>query len=112
LTFINGLFATVFGCSLLLVLFGKEFFVYGFTCPLSSNPGIKPLSIYGLVHLFRRPRSLVDSGGYTLSADEQSRTIGVLREHLLDDDYADIHAGKFPESKGQDEEERKLDDIV
>jgi hypothetical protein len=90
----------------------RSFFVYGFSCSLSSNPGIKPLSIYGLVHLFRRPRSLVDSCEYTLSADEQSRTIGVLREHLLDDDYADIHAGESLESKEQDEEESKLHEIV
>jgi hypothetical protein len=27
-TFINGLFATVFGCKLLLVLFGKDFFFF------------------------------------------------------------------------------------
>ncbi|KAF7783420.1 hypothetical protein Agabi119p4_1444 [Agaricus bisporus var. burnettii] len=85
-TFINGLFATIFGCSLLLVLFG-----------------IKPLSIYGIVHLFQRRRTLVD-GGYTLSAEEQSRTIAVLREHLLDDNN-DIEANGASEEKTKDGEQ-------
>ncbi|XP_006457527.1 hypothetical protein AGABI2DRAFT_123388 [Agaricus bisporus var. bisporus H97] len=85
-TFISGLFATIFGCSLLLVLFG-----------------IKPLSIYGIVHLFQRRRSLVD-GGYTLSAEEQSRTIAVLREHLLDDNN-DIEANGASEEKTKDGEQ-------
>ncbi|KAF7763733.1 hypothetical protein Agabi119p4_8270 [Agaricus bisporus var. burnettii] len=85
-TFINGLFATIFGCSSLLVLFG-----------------IKPLSTYGLVHLFQRRRSLVDCG-YTLSAEEHSRTIAVLREHLLDDN-SDMEANEASDEKKHDGEE-------
>jgi hypothetical protein len=79
---------------------------------LISNTGIKPLSIYGLIHLFQSRRSLVD-GGYTLSAEEQSRTIAVLREHLLDEDDRDMEAGEVDEDKDQDDEERrKLHDAV
>ncbi|EKM77093.1 hypothetical protein AGABI1DRAFT_108449 [Agaricus bisporus var. burnettii JB137-S8] len=72
--------------------------------------GIKPLSIYGLVHLFQRRRSLVD-GGYTLSAEEQSRTVAVLREHLLDDNN-DTEGGEASEEKDQDGEQSILREIV
>lgn len=91
-TFVNGLFAAVFGSTLLLVLFGMY-------CLLSSagqqltpfGIGIKPLSIYGLIHIFQRQRgSLVDQG-YNLPPEELNRTVGILREHLFD--VGDIESG-------------------
>jgi hypothetical protein len=71
------------------------------------NAGIKPLSIYGLIHMFQRRRSLAD-GGYILSAEEQSRTIAVLREHLLDDDNGDVEASAADKERDQDEERSHL----
>ncbi|KAF9442285.1 hypothetical protein P691DRAFT_779477 [Macrolepiota fuliginosa MF-IS2] len=66
-TFLNGFFAAVFGNTLLLVLFG-----------------IKPLSIYGLVHTFQQQRSSLVDGDHVLSSGERDRIVTVLSAHLLD----------------------------
>ncbi|KAF9443378.1 hypothetical protein P691DRAFT_764326 [Macrolepiota fuliginosa MF-IS2] len=78
-TAFSGVFAMIFGTSILLVVFG-----------------IKPLSIYGLIHAFTRGQvSLAD--GQALSSVEQSRTIALLREHLMDIDGAEVNG-----AEGQD----------
>lgn len=66
-TFVNGLYSGIFGSTLLLVLFG-----------------IKPLSIYGLFHAFSGRRVSLVEGNHGISAEEQARTIALLREHLMD----------------------------
>jgi hypothetical protein len=64
--------------------------------------------MYGLVHLFQRQRALI-WGGYTLSAEVQSRTIAIMREHLFDDDSnRDMEASRCSEEKDQNDEEREL----
>lgn len=52
---------------------------------MDYNLGIKPLSVYGLVHFPSWRRGLVE-GSCVLSLEEQSHTLSVLREHLLDVD--------------------------
>lgn len=51
---------------------------------LNTRSGIKPLSIYGLVHLFRPGKGSLVDGNFALSPEERDRTVGILREHLLD----------------------------
>lgn len=65
-----------------------------------SGTGIKPLSIYGLVHFFQHRGSLVN-GGYVLSTEEQHRTLAILREHLLDVD--DVEANRYARADGYEE---------
>ncbi|KAF9446638.1 hypothetical protein P691DRAFT_761439 [Macrolepiota fuliginosa MF-IS2] len=73
-TFLNGTFAIIFGSSLLLVLFG-----------------IKPLSVYGLIHSLQK--GLVSlAEGPTLSSSEQAHIVALLHEHLMD-------AGKLEDDK-------------
>ncbi|KAF9448386.1 hypothetical protein P691DRAFT_49951 [Macrolepiota fuliginosa MF-IS2] len=70
-TIVNGLFAGMFGSTLLLVLFG-----------------VKPLSIYGFVHSVQ-PRKISLVGGQDvqpISEEERDRIVRIIREHLLDID--------------------------
>ncbi|KAF5345257.1 hypothetical protein D9756_011420 [Leucocoprinus leucothites] len=90
-TLVNGLFAAVFGSTLLLVLFG-----------------IKPLSVYGLLHIFSgRQHSLVD-GNHELSTEEQARTVVMLREHLMDVGDIEQHLDNSDHDDGGDIELRRL----
>ncbi|KAJ3566429.1 hypothetical protein NP233_g7016 [Leucocoprinus birnbaumii] len=66
-TALNGTFAAFFGSTLLLVLFG-----------------IKPLSVYGLVHLLYKKRPVLKFGDEDLTEEEIYRVIRTIREHLLD----------------------------
>ncbi|KAF5345261.1 hypothetical protein D9756_011422 [Leucocoprinus leucothites] len=66
-TFVSGFYAAIFGSTLLLVLFG-----------------IKPLSVYGLIHAFSGRRVSLVEGNHGISAEEQARTIALLQEHLMD----------------------------
>ncbi len=50
------------------------------------NLGIKPLSIYGLIHFCRPGRGSLVDANYVLSPEERDRIVGILREHLLDVD--------------------------
>ncbi|KAF9440404.1 hypothetical protein P691DRAFT_767809 [Macrolepiota fuliginosa MF-IS2] len=71
-TFISGIFAAIFGSTLFLVIFG-----------------IKPLSVYGLVHLFRKT-SLVD--GMKVEKEEGDHIVAMIKAHLLDvDDRATVN---------------------
>ncbi|KAJ3569527.1 hypothetical protein NP233_g4991 [Leucocoprinus birnbaumii] len=80
-TFVNGLFAAIFGSTLLLVLFG-----------------IKPLSIYGLVHFFQRQRGKLVTRSDVSSQEEQFRVVGLLRDHLLDVDPISVEGNHGPNS--------------
>jgi hypothetical protein len=51
-----------------------------------SRAGIKPLSIYGLVHFCRRERGTLITHVPSVSPEEQMRIVALLREHLLDVD--------------------------
>ncbi|KAF5359483.1 hypothetical protein D9756_003270 [Leucocoprinus leucothites] len=67
-TFVNGLFCCVFGTTLMLILFD-----------------IKPLSVYGLVHvLFWNQDALSEPPTNNLSGESQAHVVAILREHLLD----------------------------
>ncbi|KAJ3567775.1 hypothetical protein NP233_g6146 [Leucocoprinus birnbaumii] len=66
-TALNGTFVAVFGSTVLLVLFG-----------------IKPLSVYGLVHLLYKERPVLKLGDKDLTKEEIYQVIRTLREHLLD----------------------------
>ncbi|KAJ3554790.1 hypothetical protein NP233_g12350 [Leucocoprinus birnbaumii] len=80
-TFINGLFAAIFGSTLLLVLFG-----------------IKPLSIYGLVHFFQRQEEALVTRNYKSTPEEQIQVVGLLRDHLLDVKQFNTEEGNEPVS--------------
>ncbi|KAJ3568783.1 hypothetical protein NP233_g5491 [Leucocoprinus birnbaumii] len=69
-TTLNGTFAAIFGSTLFLVMFG-----------------IKPLSVYGLVHLMYKKRPELISQNQELSDEEMKRIIRIVREHLLDADH-------------------------
>ncbi|KAJ3565092.1 hypothetical protein NP233_g7860 [Leucocoprinus birnbaumii] len=67
-TVVNGVFAGMFGSTLLLVLFDR-----------------KPLSAYGLIHAFRGgARLYLDESNGRLSPEKQSEVLELLRNHLLD----------------------------
>ncbi|KAJ3568052.1 hypothetical protein NP233_g5966 [Leucocoprinus birnbaumii] len=67
-TAVNGVFAGIFGSTLLLVLFDR-----------------KPLSAYGLIHAFRGgARLYLDESNGRLSPEKQSEVLELLRNHLLD----------------------------
>ncbi len=79
----------------LAALFYSSFLVRDSTLPQYHRPfrlnqlgdlGIKPLSIYGLVHFFRPGRGSLVDANYLLSPEERDRIVGTLREHLLDVD--------------------------
>ncbi|KXN83768.1 hypothetical protein AN958_01095 [Leucoagaricus sp. SymC.cos] len=78
-TFLNGIFSILFGCTLLLMLFG-----------------IKPLSIYGLAHLITGNKTSLAEGS-TMTADEQRHFLAQLREHLMDvGDLEETSSKAFP----------------
>lgn len=81
-TFLNGIFAIIFGSTLLLVLFGMPLFFVRFMLTKTAI-GLKPLSIYGLTHHLQKNRSSL-AEGEVLPAEEQARIVSLLREHLLD----------------------------
>jgi hypothetical protein len=61
--------------------------------------GIKPLSIYGLIHIFSdKKESLID--GRTLSQEDQAKIVSMLREHLLDIDDGEHHPEWTKEKRG------------
>lgn len=82
-TFLNGIFAITFGCTLLLVLFGTiDSYIFLLTLEFKIpffGLGIKPLSIYGILG---SRQSLAN--GAALSTEEQAHIVALLREHLMD----------------------------
>lgn len=84
-----------------------RFWMYSVACALWYVPfrhliyinsfasGIKPLSIYGLVHFFQAKGSLVHRD-HTLSEEDRDWILAILSEHLLDDD---IKVGRKLQSK-------------
>ncbi|KAF9443380.1 hypothetical protein P691DRAFT_788141, partial [Macrolepiota fuliginosa MF-IS2] len=75
----SGVFTMIFGTSILLVVFG-----------------IKPLSIYGLIHTFSWGQvSLAD--GQALSSAEQHHTVAILREHLMDIGDTKMNGAESPD---------------
>ncbi|KAJ3565962.1 hypothetical protein NP233_g7304 [Leucocoprinus birnbaumii] len=66
-TIVNGVFAAIFGSTLLLTLFG-----------------MKPLSVYGFVHTMTGVKPSLTDGERNISSEEQARIIALLREHLMD----------------------------
>ncbi|KAF5349489.1 hypothetical protein D9756_008914 [Leucocoprinus leucothites] len=95
-TAVNGVFATIFGCTLTLVLFGA-----------------KPLSIYGIVPLFfKRPNLYTDKSAEITQA-ERDDLYRIIRQHLLDvdsDKASSQHYEKDAEgSRDQEYEYEPLD---
>ncbi|KAJ3574280.1 hypothetical protein NP233_g1880 [Leucocoprinus birnbaumii] len=83
-TFINGVFAAIFGTTILLLFFG-----------------VKPLSVYGLIHTLTRVPNRLHFKEYTLSAEDQQRCVAMLREHLLDTGDADEEPSFRPSIPGE-----------
>ncbi|KAF5349600.1 hypothetical protein D9756_008908 [Leucocoprinus leucothites] len=87
-TAVNGIYAAIFGSTLLLVLFGT-----------------KPLSVYGLVHLFNKklPNLYTDKSLEITQADRDD-VHRIIRQHLLDvdnDEASSQHSEKDTESDKQ-----------
>lgn len=83
-TFVEGTFAATFGTTLFLVLFG-----------------IKPLSVYGLVHKFSKDRPVLATieKAKPLTDAERDQIIQIMREHLLDcDDIPETRPGSSKEN--------------
>lgn len=89
-TTVNGVFATIFGCTLTLVLFGT-----------------KPLSVYGLIPLFYKKRpSLYTDKSSEITQAERDDIYRIIRQHLIDvdsDKPSSQHSEKDAEG-GRDQE--------
>ncbi|KAJ3572445.1 hypothetical protein NP233_g3078 [Leucocoprinus birnbaumii] len=72
-TVLDGVFSAIFGTSLLLVLFG-----------------MKPLSVYGIVHMFPKKRPALRFKDGDMSDEELKKVVKIVREHLLDADSTDV----------------------
>ncbi|KAJ3569298.1 hypothetical protein NP233_g5138 [Leucocoprinus birnbaumii] len=94
-TFVNGIFAAVFGTSLLLVLFN-----------------IKPLSVYGLVHLFSPDERNSEADDPRLSLKQQAHIISLLKEHLLDADGPGGRQGTVDEERTTKGSDAAVSEIV
>ncbi|KAJ3561583.1 hypothetical protein NP233_g10105 [Leucocoprinus birnbaumii] len=66
-TFVDGVFGLIFGCTLGFILFG-----------------LKPLSVYGLVHSFTDPKPDLYTKDLRLTPDDYERIVRTLHQHLLD----------------------------
>lgn len=66
--------------------------------------GIKPLSVYGLIHLLRRDKPAL-SDGLSLSIEEQAHIISLLRQHLLD--IPDFDTRNEKSRKSQDDHDQE-----
>lgn len=105
-TALNGVFSFIFGSSLLLILFGAYIYVHPDLPLLIPKVGIKPLSIFGLAHLYRREdlrQAWQDE--YPLLAQERRMPnserglLAFLRSHLVNLDLLDDGEGQADDNQ-------------
>ncbi|KAJ3567757.1 hypothetical protein NP233_g6153 [Leucocoprinus birnbaumii] len=87
-TFINELFGLVFGCTVGFILFG-----------------LKPLSVYGLVHSFTDPKPDLYIRDHDLTPGDKDLVLRTLHQHLLDTGEHHIDTKKQAEAGSVDERE-------
>jgi len=100
-TFVEGTFAATFGTTLFLVLFGMSSSHLLQIDPNSVGTGIKPLSVYGLVHKSSKGRPVLATieKAKPLTDAERDQIIQIMREHLLDcDDISQTRPGSSKEN--------------
>ncbi|KAJ3567762.1 hypothetical protein NP233_g6155 [Leucocoprinus birnbaumii] len=72
--------------------------------------GLKPLSVYGLVHSFSRTKPELYVREHDLTSDDNQRLLRTLHQHLLDTGEHHVETQKLPDAESSGEREMLVSD--